>query len=98
VPHTTVWDLWDRVPIWAINPDIYGRTVDAYMHFETGALLLHHKPLSRHSATYHKTGVWMVTYRRKLVGRRYYYGGEILKAPIAWATKTIETKLLRKNP
>lgn len=81
--------LWRRIPAKKIDRRFYGRTIRAYAH-PTGALLIHHKPVSRNSQLYHLAGVWVVTWDGSMVRRRAYYGRRHKGTPpLRWANRAL---------
>jgi hypothetical protein len=80
--------LWRRVPANSIDRAFYGRIIKAYAH-PCGALLLHHRPVSRNCKSYDLVGAWLVVLNDVLVRRRSYLGRRQWGVPLRWANKAL---------
>jgi hypothetical protein len=80
---------WARIPAKSLDPKIYGRTVSAYCH-KTGALLFHHKPVSRNSGWYNTYGMWVLASDMRIIRRQMYMHTKARKKPpLRWANRML---------
>jgi hypothetical protein len=80
---------WKKIPACRIDRHFYGRTIQAFVHVRSGALLLHHKWRSRNAAFYNRAGAWVVALDGVLIRRRCYYGCRPRAVPLRWASSVL---------
>lgn len=85
-------NLWRRIPANGIDRRMYGRTIAAFAH-PSGALLLHHRPLSRNAKSYDLVGMWLVVLNGVLIRRKSYFGRRQWGVPLRWAKKVLREYL-----
>jgi hypothetical protein len=88
------WSHWKKVDPKSLDPEIYGRVVDAWRH-RSGGLLVKMMHLSRHQKNHWKIGIWYVAMGDRMLHRKAFYTSEIAIVPYRWATEIL--KLDRKG-